>query len=445
MLWHAIRFDASALTERDALSHWASWAMSFTPAVSLEPPAGLLLDTGPSLRYFGGLDAFESRLRQGLDGHPASIASAPTPGAASLLARWRDGARCTELADLPACVGRLPVGLLAAAQDHLDALESAGLRRISALLALPRAGLARRFGQELLDELDRALGRLPDPRPRHAPPPAFDMRLELPARVDSAQALDWAAGRLVERLCEWLQASRKAARRFELAIRHDDGSPDTVVAPGLAEPAWHADRLRPLLRERLAALKLPAPATALRLRCREIDAAAAESGQLFPDPASVAGTLAPLIERLQARLGHQRVQRLQPLPDHRPEAAWQACEVDLARLRRRPEASARRPRCAAENPVQADEPAARFAALPRPLWLLDSPVAIGERNGRPFRDGPLSLLAGPERIESGWWEDRSVQRDYFVAEDSLHRLLWIYRERLRDDATGGWFLHGRFG
>jgi protein ImuB len=72
-------------------------------------------------------------------------------------------------------------------------------------------------------------------------------------------------------------------------------------------------------------------------------------------------------------------------------------------------------------------------------------VALGERNGRPFRDGPLSLLAGPERIESGWWEDRSVQRDYFVAEDSLHRLLWIYRERLRDDAAGGWFLHGRFG
>lgn len=443
MLWHAIQFDASALVERDALSGWATRAMRFTPAVSLDPPAGLLLDTGPSLRYFGGLDALENRIRRELDGHPPSIASiacAPTPCAASLLARWRDGARCAGLADLSACLGPLPVGLLAAAQDTLDTLESAGLRRISALLALPRAGLARRFGQALLDELDRALGRLPDPRPRHAPPPAFDMRLELPVRVDSAPALDWAAGRLLERLCDWLQASRKAARRFELLIAHDDGPPDTVVAPGLAEPAWQVDRLRPLLRERLAALKLPAPAIALRLRCSELDAAAVESGQLFPDPVSVTGALAPLIERLQARLGHHRVQRLQPLSDHRPEAAWQACEVDLARLRRKPETS-RKP----GKPVEADEPAARFAALPRPLWLLDSPVAIGERNGRPFRDGPLNLLAGPERIESGWWEVRSVQRDYFVAEDSLHRLLWIYRERLRDDATGGWFLHGRFG
>src|SRR5690606_29941051 len=125
----------------------------------------------------------------------------PTPGAASLLARWRDGARCTGIADLPACLGLLPVGLLAAAEAHLETLESAGLRRISSLLALPRAGLARRFGQGLLDELGRALGRVPDPRLRHAPPPAFDMRLELPARIDSAQALERAAGRLVERLC----------------------------------------------------------------------------------------------------------------------------------------------------------------------------------------------------------------------------------------------------
>ena len=74
MLWHAIQFDASALSERDALSQWATWAMCFTPVVSLEPPAGLLLDTGPSLRYFGGLDALEERIRRELDGRLASIA-----------------------------------------------------------------------------------------------------------------------------------------------------------------------------------------------------------------------------------------------------------------------------------------------------------------------------------------------------------------------------------
>ena len=28
----------------------------------------------------------------------------------------------------------------------------------------------------------------------------------------------------------------------------------------------------------------------------------------------------------------------------------------------------------------------------------------------------LELLAGPERIESGWWDGADVQRDYYVAQ-----------------------------
>ena len=45
-------------------------------------------------------------------------------------------------------------------------------------------------------------------------------------------------------------------------------------------------------------------------------------------------------------------------------------------------------------------------------------------------DGPLILLAGPERIESGWWDGHPVVRDYFVAGNAAQAVLWIYRERL---------------
>jgi protein ImuB len=69
--------------------------------------------------------------------------------------------------------------------------------------------------------------------------------------------------------------------------------------------------------------------------------------------------------------------------------------------------------------------------------------ACRARNNRPFWESPLSLVAGPERIESGWWDERLVLRDYFIAEDTSHRLLWVYRERLQ--ASGAWYLHGRFG
>jgi protein ImuB len=78
---------------------------------------------------------------------------------------------------------------------------------------------------------------------------------------------------------------------------------------------------------------------------------------------------------------------------------------------------------------------------PRPAWLLAAPRALAARNGRPWLDGPLELLAGPERIESGWWDGRDVARDYFLARDGCGARFWVFRERRE---RGGWYLHGVF-
>jgi protein ImuB len=141
-----------------------------------------------------------------------------------------------------------------------------------------------------------------------------------------------------------------------------------------------------------------------------------------------------LIERLQTRLGRQQIQRLCVMQDHRPEAAYRFEEIDQA--------------VTGDNPVTSDDPIAlsSHSSLPRPLWLLRTPVPIGERNNRPYWGSTLNLLAGPERIESGWWDGALVQRDYFIAEDDANVLYWIYRDRLGSADPGkGWFMQGRFG
>jgi protein ImuB len=85
--------------------------------------------------------------------------------------------------------------------------------------------------------------------------------------------------------------------------------------------------------------------------------------------------------------------------------------------------------------------------LTRPIWLFDPPLPLPERHSRPLLAGrPLQLLAGPERIESGWWDGALAARDYFIASDEDGALVWIWRERLPlTDAGEGWFLQGRFG
>ena len=72
--------------------------------------------------------------------------------------------------------------------------------------------------------------------------------------------------------------------------------------------------------------------------------------------------------------------------------------------------------------------------------LLDAPRPLPERNAVPqHEDGPLTLLAGPERIESGWWDGQDMERDYFIARTPREALVWVYRER-----RAGWYLHGIF-
>jgi protein ImuB len=60
------------------------------------------------------------------------------------------------------------------------------------------------------------------------------------------------------------------------------------------------------------------------------------------------------------------------------------------------------------------------------------------------------LLAGPERIESGWWDGGEIARDYFIAQTGDQAFVWVFRERPTPPSTagtparGGWYLHGLF-
>jgi protein ImuB len=56
-------------------------------------------------------------------------------------------------------------------------------------------------------------------------------------------------------------------------------------------------------------------------------------------------------------------------------------------------------------------------------------------------ENELVFIAGPERIESGWWDNSEVRRDYYVALNLRGEACWVYREHRGDQ---GWYLHGVF-
>jgi protein ImuB len=454
--------------EQQALEQIACWLLQFTPSISLIAPAasagkaarhrvraslpnsGLLLEVEPSLRLFGGLDALWNRIKSGLHtlGFSAQLACAPTARGAWLLSLQSDGVIAQDQAQLNARLAALPLCLLDSAAPHRDTFESIGTRTIKELQLLPRAGLARRFGHELLHELDQALGKKADPRAWFEAPPSYSARLELLADIENAEALLFAAQRLLIEMTGWLSALHVAVRSFELHGIHDD-LPATQLPIRMTEASRDLERMVGLLRERLAVTKLPAPVHTLILICGEVVPLSLPNQELFPTPRSTQESLGRLIERLQTRLGRQQIQRLCVLQDHRPEAAYRLEEIDQAFEISSPVAALATSASTSNTSTSntSDSIAlSSHSSLPRPLWLLRTPVPISERNNRPYWGSSLNLLAGPERIESGWWDGALVQRDYFIAEDDANVLYWIYRERLGSTDPGkGWFLQGRFG
>jgi protein ImuB len=386
----------NAAAEAEALEAIAVWAGQFTAKVSLEPPRDVLLEVEGSLRLFGGLARLMARLRNGLVdlGFGAILATGPTARAALWLAR-------SEGQSLHA----VPVEAIEPAPEALDLLRRIGIRTLGELARLPRAGLAARLGQRLLDDLDRATGALPEPRRFFVPPERFSARLELPAPVTQAERVLFAARRLLVQMEGFLAARQTGVRGFTLSLLHRGASP-TRLELRFAAPRRDAEHCLHLLRERLDRSVLAHPADTIRLEADRLAPLAGAPADLFGDPRAGAEAWERLAEHLQARLGEDQVHGLATHAEHRPERAWRAT------------AAAAGAAGAAEAPPG-----------PRPLWLLEPPRRVAE--------GDFVLLAGPERIESGWWEGEDVVRDYFIAARGAS-LAWIYRAR------EGWFLHGLF-
>lgn len=455
--------------EQQALATLACWVLQFTPSVGFAPApltekktlpranpagatpplpepgqAGLLLEVAASLKLFGGLKNLLTELNQGLQdlGYYAHLGIASTCHGAWLLAQNQAGRNQTtceavELAENPDLLAQrlapLPVTLLTHAIKHQNALRAIGAHTLGDLIELPRAGIAHRFGKKLLLEVDAALGGQPQPVAYYQAPEQFAAKLELMADVDRTEPLLYAARKLILELTGWLTARQSGVRSFDLLLQHNT-PPQTSLSVRLTNASRDPERLTGLLRERLNVLQLRTSVHTLHLQCARIQSLVPASQSLFDSKASTHESLGRLLERLQNRLGREQVQRLYLAQDHRPEAAYQIKVIDkLEDLGRIDTANA--------APSSPDELfCTSTGSLPRPLWLLRNPSPLSERNNRPWLNSTLSVLAGPERIETGWWDTRLIQRDYFVAEDDTNTLYWIFRERRR-----GWFVHGRFG
>jgi protein ImuB len=444
--------------------HLAWWSLQFTPRVALLAEA-VVLEIQASERLFGGTCVLRQRIAQEAAAMGIQAwAHADTALAALALARHaKESAHAA-----PVTLEELPLHLLPVVSEHEPTLARLGCRTLGQVRQLPRGGLSRRFGAGLLFALDQAFGLRPETFDWVTLPPTFEARLELPGRVESAPAMLFAAQRLLQQLCAWLAGRQAGITAFTLRWLHDwhrrDSSREGQWTIRMASPTRDIHRLSRLLAEHLQRIELSAPVGDISLHADEIEALPLDSLALFqehggehlsaePDalltPAAQRAqrdALLALLDKLSVRLGSERVLQASIQADHRLECTqtWQPAIEALQHQK------------PLHTPAGQGKPQAlRVAQLPQPCWVLPEPLhlalagdAVGVRE-HPVYQGRLTLLAGPHRIEAGWWDTSSghalVARDYYLASSEKAGLVWIFRTRhAPDDQRSPWFLHGFF-
>ncbi|MGY4494208.1 Y-family DNA polymerase [Pseudomonas sp. TE3610] len=386
----------------------AAWAYRFSSQVSLHYPRALLLEVESSLGLFGPWPQFEARLRTELValGFSHRITLAPNPVAARMLANAHDGLAVLTPGQLPAALAPLSIERVGLARDTATAFARMGLRHVGPVQALPRDTVARRFDAGVLQHLDALSGLRPLALQFYTPADFFEQRIELNFDVESHQALLFPLRRLINDLAAYLGGRDSGVQRFTVHLEHAEGE-DTLVPVGLLGAERDAGMLFELARGRLEPVQVKRPVRNVRLVARDLPRFVPTHQTLFDQRPQQSQPWEQLRERLRARLGDEAISGLAARADHRPERAWLADTL----LKTVP------------TPDSA----------PRPGWLLAEPQA--------WTDCDLRVLAGPERIESGWWDGGDVRRDYYLVETASGQRAWAY-QAVGDEGRlwlQGWF------
>ena len=487
--------EADPEADNRSLTQLADWCGRFSPWTAPdEDGAGaafggagsVWLDVTGCAHLFGGENALMRDITDRLAGlgFTAWAAIADTPGAAWAAARYTSYKRkhwtSIRKGQVRDAIAGMPIAGLRLAPATVAGLQAVGLRRICDLMPIPRTALVDRFGSEVADRLDQALGDRPEPVSPLTLSTPWNARRAFAEPIGRAEDIADAVRGLARELAATLEADGLGARRLTLAFYHPDGTIARLEA-GTSRASRSAAHLARLFTAKLDRIEAAFGIDAITLT-------ATVSEKLSPTQAALdrrhdhdeAG-VAELADKLSNRLGGENVVQMTLQESHIPE---RAIATSPATARTRPVPAA---------PWRTGSSLHRSLPRPRPLRLLPRPEEV--EAVAPVPDDPPVMFRwrkqvfriehadGPERIAPEWWNDglglletepesvdgnpedgagndgienaptgsgaSSIQdniRDYYRVEDRRGRRFWVYREGIyRPGAQPHWYVHGVFG
>lgn len=347
-----------------------------------------------------------------------AVGLAPTPDLAVLAARGTEAVNV--IYDAAAFVRGLPIRALDPSPHLAERLHDWGIPTVGDLLALPKAEVIERLGNEAADLLRKVSGRHKRPlrlvRPVSRYVEAFDFEHE----IETTEPLLFLLRRFLGSLCERLRAVHLVAQRMVLRVPLENGSA-YERSFSIPAPSTDAKVLYRILDTHLESLRLEHRPVAL---CLEIEPAKSAGSQLnlFETALRDLNRFGETLARLKALLGEDCVGIPRKLDTYRPDA-FMFDEI-----------------FSDESSEPDDEPRGIPLRKFRPAISADVEI----EGGVPMRlrsavaSGAVAQRAGPFRLSGEWWDVERWQIeewDVELCEGGMFRL-----SRSRD----GWRLEGAY-
>jgi len=416
------------------LNKLGEWCIRFSPCVAIDAPDTLIFDASGCSHLWGGDIDYLATIIKRLNGrgYQIRVGMADTIGAAWAIARYGKSLPVVEPDMQSSALLSLPPASLRIDQDLVERLYKLGLYQIKDIINMPRSALRRRFGQEFLQQLNKALGNEAEFIQPVMPTVPYQERLPCLEPIVTLTGIEIALQRLLTGLCQRLEQEQKGIRTLRLQCHRVDDKVITV-AIGTNRASRNVQHLFKLFENKLPTIEPALGIELFVLEAVKVEDLAPVQEKLWEKRGGLEDScLAELLDRFTDRFGTNCFHRY--LPD---EHYW-------------PERSIRSSQSLVEN-ITTDW----RTDQPRPLHILPNPQPIEVT--APIPDYPPMLFRykgqlhkivkadGPERIEQEWWITEGQHRDYYCVEDESGQRFWLFRAGHYDATkTYGWFLHGFF-
>lgn len=393
--------------ERHKLAEVAEVLYLVTCDICFFQPNGLLLRIHNMLNLYGGLDAYWKIVQGQLEQVQVSFhyATGHSPFAARILARDAWNTITDDYRLMKKRVGDCALQQTELHPKDVQKLTRVGIHSVGNLLKLPLKDIAKRFDIELVTYLGRLTGEFQHPMHFFHPPDHFYRYLELMFDIENTQTLQHPLKHLFNGLEQFLKVRDLLTQQLFITFKQRDKE-DIALEIGSAQGEYQASKWQALAALKLETLQLNGPVCAITLKTGETQVRRPDKADMFDGQKGALSAL-QLISMLQAKLGDQAIQGIAIRDDFRPEYA-----------------------SVYSKPLQPNKPLEHLQAL-RPSFLLHAPQPLTEQ---------VSIIHGPERLHTGWWDNNEKTRDYFVARSTFGQWYWIYRT-----PDMRWYLHGLFG